>query len=907
MNDLEKISFAGQLHDIGKFFQRAVGQDSEIPSNFQELLSKDVYEKEFKYKHAVYSYIAINSIFKELLKQAFALSEDDVKEIVNLASKHHNPSNKLEKILQLADWFSSAEREKILEDEVNYLHSVFERISFEKEKDTGSKNFAYYRLRPLSLLEEDIFPQIYEGYFKGDQIKFFEKTTKKDKKDIEKELGDYKKLFDEFKKDLNKLRDFKGIQAYNFIYYLFQKYLWCVPASTYDFEKKSRHYPDISLFDHSRVLSAVASSLYDYTQKTGFSLEGKTKEVFDKLEEEDFLLLVEGDITGIQKFIYNIGKTQDIKDFSVAKALRGRSFLVALIPEIISRYILKSLGYTITNLLYSGGGKFQLLVANTEDNTKKLTEIEKKLNEYFYKEYGFEIGIVLSSTAFSGKYLTGKNNKSFSNVIEKNQIKLDEKKKRKSADLLTEDLQDGKKICLSCKTMPAQDKDLCKLCKKSSDIGGFIPKINYLVFDFNNTDISSPGMETFDLGKFGKIYLVPNKEIDRFRNFDEILKLNNTEFDRNNGFKFLGNTVPLIDENNLDFFKSLEEDEKKREKIRISHVIEFKYLAQLSKGDNKLGIFRADVDNLGLIISDGLKKKDEKESEKYTISRIATLSRMLDLFFAGYINKLAEKTSKDFLPIQINDKRLEQINSLIYVVYSGGDDLFIIAPYDVAVKFAQKVREEFYNFTCKNMNFGISGGVFISSPTLPIHLSAKYSEKLEDKSKKSYYCSKDKLFIKDSISILNKTFRWRNFEGKNSLENLISKELKNSPKRKDFLSDIGLTEKKDLFYFDKITELIDEFVEKYEKYDISRGFLYKLLELFNTYVKDRKKSGLFIYPQIYYQVARIKDENARNFLKDLLIKEGYTKNGKVLMKKEDIIKNLDLIISLVLMKTRGGK
>lgn len=46
-----------------------------------------------------------------------------------------------------------------------------------------------------------------------------------------------------------------------------------------------------------------------------------------------------------------------------------------------------------------------------------------------------------------------------------------------------------------------------------------------------------------------------------------------------------------------------------------------------------------DVDNLGNIFSKGL--------NKISISRIATLSRMLDLFFSGYLNIITKEKSEN--------------------------------------------------------------------------------------------------------------------------------------------------------------------------------------------------------------------------------------------------------------------
>ena len=69
------------------------------------------------------------------------------------------------------------------------------------------------------------------------------------------------------------------------------------------------------------------------------------------------------------------------------------------------------------------------------------------------------------------------------------------------------------------------------------------------------------------------------------------------------------------------------------------------------EGIKRLGVVRADIDNLGATFISGI-------PEKYnSISRTATLSRQLSLFFKYELNHLLE-------------------NYQITAIYSGGDDLF---------------------------------------------------------------------------------------------------------------------------------------------------------------------------------------------------------------------------------------
>ena len=137
----------------------------------------------------------------------------------------------------------------------------------------------------------------------------------------------------------------------------------------------------------------------------------------------------------------------------------------------------------------------------------------------------------------------------------------------------------------------------------------------------------------------------------------EVIKLNDTdflefanEFDDLSlekvsfSFSFIGNTVP---------------------KYPKEGPLYFEHLAQISKGSNKLGILKMDVDNLGQIFSSGFDQLlDNSNSEEFisgmSISRMSTLSSQLDLFFSGFVNDIASNyVVYSDIPIILMGKAME--------------------------------------------------------------------------------------------------------------------------------------------------------------------------------------------------------------------------------------------------------
>ena len=97
---------------------------------------------------------------------------------------------------------------------------------------------------------------------------------------------------------------------------------------------------------------------------------------------------------------------------------------------------------------------------------------------------------------------------------------------------------------------------------------------------------------------------------------------------------------------------------------------EFTELAKKSSGIERVGIIRADVDNLGRAFVSGF-------DEKYTsLSRTATFSRKLSIFFKNHINTLLRENGYNAV-----------------IVYSGGDDVFMVTSWSDAVDAAVTLRD----------------------------------------------------------------------------------------------------------------------------------------------------------------------------------------------------------------------
>jgi CRISPR-associated protein Csm1 len=263
------------------------------------------------------------------------------------------------------------------------------------------------------------------------------------------------------------------------------------------------------------------------------------------------------------------------------------------------------------------------------------------------------------------------------------------------------------------------------------------------------------------------------------------------------------------------------------------------------KGSQLIGVIKADVDNLGLIFSEGLENK-------LTISRYLTMSRMLDLFFSGWMYRILHSTTN------YNE---------IYTVYSGGDDLVLVGPWENVIDFAQRLNKEFKRFTCYNDNITLSAGIAVVHPKHPISAAVDLADK---------YLERAKSLGKDRVTLFDTTLEW---------------------------SEIG-----------RLLEFKDTLNKGHEDYNniLTTRFIHRLLTYHQMYLdaKHGNIKKLLFHSHMHYDVRRNLKERIIN-LKDEKKQAWFKENILPMMLKlyqtppdEDIMNNLKIPVSWTLYKNR---
>ena len=528
---------------------------------------------------------------------------------------------------------------------------------------------------------------------------------------------------------------------------------------------------DVSLYDQTRVAASIATCLYEIDK------EKQTGKPF---------LLIGADFSGIQNYIYQIVSKH------AGKNLKGRSFYLKLLSDSIVDCLLKRLDLNLANIIYDSGGCFYLLAPNTRQVCETLESAISYIESCLFKAHGTSIYVAIDSLPVSKEEISNQEKDAgLRNVWQSLFAKRDKKKYCKFSQKIVSSYKDFfcpnsvdgiKRDAISGEDFLKEEtlvkfnnsQYISPLNQQQILLGRDLKGCDYIVA--SDCEIECWKTKThIQPGHIGRYYYLLNEK-DIFDNIG-IIKSNPDEFCIKLLNGKLGNCDYVLLKDltycsvNMEFYGGNTFNGNTFEEMCDN--------PQLSK----LGILRMDVDNLGSIFQSGLSK------EKSSLARYACLSRSFDYFFSGYINSIV-----------LQEENVDKC----FIVYSGGDDLFIVGEWNTTIRVAKTIREDFRAYTCENPAFSISGGVAILDAKFPIMLGAEESSE-EESNAKNHSCFDKK---KDSISFMDMPLNWNEeFPLVENLKNKLLSLLLAKHLPKSFLSKILLHASTAGFENHKITKV----------------------------------------------------------------------------------------------------
>ena len=504
------------------------------------------------------------------------------------------------------------------------------------------------------------------------------------------DVCDYRSLSER----INRLFDKTDISGKGIDYYLerLESELTYIPGTL----------PDqyVSLYDQAKMCAAVSSC------------------ILGTMTSKEPFLIYSMDFSGIQDFLYTINSK------GALKTLRARSFYLELLMENIIDDLLDKLELTRANLIYSGGGHCYLLLPNTEETKTLLNEYNYSVNDWLLNTFDIALYVGHGYASCSGEMLRNIPNGSYVEVFRTVSRNISERKSNRYSfeqiiRLNSKSEEDYSRECKVCRRIGRLNSDKeCSICSSIKNFSNNILKDNYFcIVTDNGNGLPLPSgnsvrsfesveqINTDDLSSVVRIYRkkqIQNYEIDSIG-----LWVGDYASDR----ATLGEMAADAKENG-----------------RIERI----------------GVLRADVDNLGTAFSSGFGNGMDNEG---SLMRTAALSRQLSLFFKCHINKV-----------------LSERNPNVTICYSGGDDLFIVGEwYDLLIS-SMDLRNSFREYTEGTLS--LSGGIGIYDSKYPISRIAYETAVMEDLSKH--------LDGKDAVTIFeDNTYHWNVFE-----DNVIGEKLK---------------------------------------------------------------------------------------------------------------------------------
>ena len=730
---LVELVLAALFHDLGKFGQRAGAERSE---NLKETYCPKSQGGWHSHVHVLNTDYFIEEILP--LPESLGLNRSL---IARMAANHHKTDweDPAEACIAIADHLASgADRCKgdseQDEDNQGYIESrlisIFQEVELIKNRfSSAAENRSTYPLQPID-----------DGAYPAKHAPLPAKQAREE----------YRKHWNRLIEELQNhpLLNNSALDSNRYLSILvtvLERYLWCVPAASF------RTIPDISLHDHGVLTAALAQVLWRWHEENG----GRPDRSESDKQQAKFLLYG-GELSGIQPYIFDINKSHST---GVAKLYRARSFYLQMITKTVVLELLDRLELLPVAQVMDAGGKFMLLLPNTPRTGEALDTLEMELQQAFLQEFNglLTINTCRREASFNDLLL-----KQFKGTLNDFFDRLDDAKLRKFGSVFSEqqtmlvenEYEDGyDENCQICETAPVS-KEGIQLYKRDypdSPVRLSLQvarQICWLGKDLANNEKNHIVLTRQELER--SVPLLLGWKVAVVEEKDALRALNTGDWTFNrrgygdHPFHPVAGHLPRIAEKDIQLWKtsqSLYKDLSEEENLQPGQPKSFSMIAHAGKhwspkrGRSFLGALKGDVDNLGMIFSIGF----AHEETRLSISRFASLSRMLNHFFSVELIRLIQQEAPD-----------------CYVIFAGGNDLFFLGPWVDVIELGILLRSKFAEFTAGNPDLTLSAGIGVFKASQPIRSIATQAEELLGDSKNFETEGQ----LKDAVSLFGDIVPW---------------------------------------------------------------------------------------------------------------------------------------------------
>ncbi len=664
------------------------------------------------------------------------------------------------------------------------LISIFSRVHLpeQDQEDSRRARMAYLEPAPLEMKGETLFPRHEPP---GDFAAAKEFVGQK-----------FQRAYASLPRTV-KTDDSRFFTAF---YHLMERFAWALP-NTYG-------EPGVSLFQQWKAVAALACA-------SGGVEEGPA---------EGFTL-VGGDIPGIQRMIYTITSK------GAAKGLRGRSLFIQFLSDAVVRRLVHQLGLSQANVIYAAGGNFMLLAPAGESTQDVLSEVNEDVNRALLAAYEGDIALCLADVEIpAGAVGMAEFGTEYSLALQRAVAR---QKARRFAEIangpggwqeMFEPRGRGGERARFCAVCQAElsieelkDESLLLVDAGELEPGETAPRACYDCATFRELAeaVGRPdralylrrGERPGDDRWQGLLHKLSAGWCYRFADWDKRAAPDETKYTLNDvdfinhgahGFLFLSNTTPRVTQKDVAWWDEAYPD--RRGEIKIGNIRNFELLAHAAEADGALervGVLRMDVDSLGRVMTRGLIYDGDTHR---SMAATSALSTALDRFFAGYLDVLCRKVTES---PDMAGLRGHAGEDLLYVIYAGGDDLFVVGSWHLLPLLAEQVRGAFERYVGANPFLHISAGITLEGRKFPLYQAAtRAGEALDGGAKRHEYTEKGLRLEKNAVHFLGQTVGWGDFT--------------------------------------EVRERTDALVQLVEKKDVPRGLLHTLQMIYSRFVEGQK-------------------------------------------------------------------